>query len=116
MLVAKRVLGSEREARVYRHLWRRWRLPPAVSLLGQRVAADGTYLFLEDAAPFSDWPWTDVEVAAAVCRELARLHDRRLGGARNLDWDYEAELAASATSTSQLAAPASSSAKPRCLL
>lgn len=102
-LVAKRVTGPAREALVYQHLWRRWRLPPAVRLLGQRTADDGTYLFLEDALPASSWPWTDVAAAAAVCRELARLHDRRLHRDLTLDWDYEAELAASAEATVRLA-------------
>ena len=102
-LVAKRVTGSAREALIYRHLWRRWRLPPAVRLLGRRSARDGTYLFLEDAAPASAWPWTDVAAAASVCRELARLHDRRLGHDLELDWDYEAELSASAVETLRLA-------------
>jgi hypothetical protein len=102
-LVAKRVTGTAREALVYQHLWRHWRLPPAVRLLGLRTTRDGTYLFLEDAAPACSWPWTDVAAAAAVCRELARLHDRRLHRDLTLDWDYEAELSASAEATVHLA-------------
>jgi Ser/Thr protein kinase RdoA (MazF antagonist) len=99
--------GLEREAAVYEWLWRDLQQPPAVRVLGRERVRDATYLYLEAAQPFSSWPWADTRLAAAVCRELGRLHDN--GSAVPADpfaWNYEDELAHSAETTLQFAGAA----------
>ncbi len=91
--------GLEREADTYELLWRYVKHPPAVRLLGCDIATHATYLYLEDAQPISAWPWSDIGLAGAVCRELARLHDSRDLPRDRFSWNYDAELAHSAETT-----------------
>ena len=95
--------GSEHEADVYGLLWRHLDNPPAVRVHGTERAGDATYLYLENAEAVSAWPWTDIPTAAAVCRALARLHDRTELPRRGFAPLDERELARSAESTLELA-------------
>lgn len=99
-LVVKELRGGlRREAAVYRALWNRLPQPPAAQILGVESEAAVEYLFLEYVRPTSDWPWADTTTAAEVCRELARLHAARDLLCAAFNWDYEADLAASAEAT-----------------
>ena len=95
--------GFEREALIYELLWRHLKQPPAVHLLGRQLAERATYLYLEEAQSFSAWPWGDSGLSAAVCRELARLHDSTELPAETFSWDYERQLACSAEETLKVA-------------
>ena len=99
--------GLEREADVYETLWQHLDRPPAVRVIGREVAAQKTWLYLEHAQPSSPWPWSDTQVAGAVCRSLARLHESHVPH-ETFAWDYEAQLARSAQSTLDLARAARS--------
>jgi aminoglycoside phosphotransferase (APT) family kinase protein len=102
--VVKELRGVQRrELSIYRSIWKDLPAPPAARLLGVHRDADADYLLLEDVTPACDWPWRDHEAAAAVCRELARLHDAPSLSLPDAAWDYEAELAASAGTTLDLA-------------
>lgn len=98
--------GFEREAEVYDLLWTHLDDPPAVRVLGRERAGNATYLYLENADAVSAWPWTDTPTAAAVCRALARLHDRTELPRRAFSALDERELARSAESTLDLAGAA----------
>lgn len=96
--------GSTREADIYGLLWSRPEAPPAARLLGCDSLCGATYLYLEDVPSAGAWPWSAPGAAAAVCRELARFHDRApLEGASPFMWDYDRELAGSAQSTLEAA-------------
>jgi hypothetical protein len=95
--------GLEREARVYDALWRHMKRPPSVRVFGRESSAHATYLYMEDAQPACSWPWSDVELAAAVCREVARFHDQPDLPREHFAWNYEAVLALSAETTLQVA-------------
>jgi hypothetical protein len=60
---------------VYKALWSHLERPPAVQMFGQDVLGDSTFLYLEHAASYAPWPWSDTALSASVCRELAQLHD-----------------------------------------
>ena len=106
-LVIKRLpAGAEREADVYDILWRHYPSPPVVRVLGRDAFPDTTYLYLEEAERESSWPWSDTTSAAAVCRELARLHDASSVPQEPFVWSYEAQLASSAEATLELATDA----------
>jgi hypothetical protein len=96
--------GCEREADIYELLWRHLNSPPAVRVFGRDTSEHATYLYLEDAEPFSSWPWSDTASASLVCRELARLHDSSGLPQEGFSWNYEAEVARSAQETLDLAA------------
>jgi hypothetical protein len=98
--------GFEREAGVYQSLWHHLKDPPAVRVLGRQTVGETTYLYLEDAASASPWPWSDVTLAAAVCHVLSRFHDRAALPSADFSWDYEQDLARSAETTLQLASAA----------
>lgn len=98
--------GFEREVEVYEALWRHLDSPPAVRMFGREIAARKTYLYLEDAQSSYSWPWTDTQLAGAVCLALARLHDSRVLPRETFAWDYEAQLMGSAQSTVEIAAEA----------
>lgn len=92
--------GQRREAAVYNELWLADERPPAARVFGANREEDADYLFLEEVRPFSNWPWSELEVAGAVCRVLASLHRFRPARAEVFsDWDYEEELRQSAAST-----------------
>lgn len=75
-VVVKQLSGPfAREADVYDALWNHLERPPAVQMFGRDQSGDTTYLYLEHATALSSWPWSDVALAARVCRELAELHD-----------------------------------------
>jgi aminoglycoside phosphotransferase (APT) family kinase protein len=95
--------GFEREADIYELLWRHIKQPPAVHVLGRDTAGHATYLYLEDAQSISSWPWSDSDLTAAACREIARLHDSRTLPRESFSWDYEPELARSAEATVEVA-------------
>jgi hypothetical protein len=95
--------GVAREADVYDALWRHFESPPAVQMFGRDVYGDSTYLYLEHAASFSTWPWSETAFSAFVCRELARLHDAPRLSHEAFSWNYDDELIRSAAATLDLA-------------
>jgi aminoglycoside phosphotransferase (APT) family kinase protein len=95
--------GGEREAEICELLWERLRRPPMAQVFGRDRVAGRTWLYLEDVPAHSRWPWQDTTLAAAVCRELARLHEATTLPRGAFAWDYEAALARSAESTLDLA-------------
>lgn len=103
--VVKQLRGPQRrEAEIYRTLWAGSVAPPAVRLLGSEPGENEDYLFLEDIPPATSWPWSELEMCATVCRILAGLHRRgALADPVFTAWDYEAELALSATATLDVA-------------
>jgi aminoglycoside phosphotransferase (APT) family kinase protein len=102
----KQLAGAfAREGDVYEALWSHLERPPAVQMFGRDVCGDATYLYLEHAASFSPWPWSDTALAASVCVELAQLHNAPLPG-EAFSWNYEDELICSAEETLGLAATA----------
>ena len=104
-MIVKEMRGrAAREADVYEMLWRDLEHPPAARVFGCSSADDARYLFLEDVQSPNDWPWRDTAVSAAVCRALARLHDSTTLPSKVEFWDYEAELASSASETLAVAA------------
>ena len=103
-LVVKEIRpAADREWAVYRWLWTHLTDPPAVRALGVERDAGATFLYLDYAEALSAWPWSDTARAAAVCRELARLHDATSARRSPPSWDYEAELTISAARTLELA-------------
>jgi Phosphotransferase enzyme family len=98
--------GQTREVEVYEALWRYLDMPPTIRVLGRDCHGPNTYLFLEHAERISNWPWSDTEHAAAVCRELARFHDCRVLPVERFLWDYERELSSSAVETLAIATDA----------
>lgn len=95
-----------REVEVYDWLWRHLDRPPTARVFGAQVHGDATYLYLEDVPNAADWPWAVVDHGAAVCRQLARLHDSALPVPDSFDWDYEDYLVRSAASTLEMAGQA----------
>jgi hypothetical protein len=101
--VVKRLDGANaREARVYSNVLhaRDSRCAPAY-LGSEQIAADVTYLYLEYVRRSSPWPWRNTSSSASVLTGLASVHQRFSADAvgRDLDWDYDAELRASAEAT-----------------
>ena len=94
---------------MYEALWSHLERPPAVQMFGRDVCGDATYLYLEHAASFSPWPWSDTALSAFVCRELAQLHDSPSLSGEAFSWNYEDELIRSAEDTLGLAATARNS-------
>ena len=99
--VVKELRGLQRrESNIYRELWARSTAPPAVRLLEIERTEDADYLYLEEAIPRSEWPWNQTFTSAAVCQALAQLHASKQWHPRSLtDWDYESDLAKSASET-----------------
>jgi aminoglycoside phosphotransferase (APT) family kinase protein len=113
-LVVKQLSGAfAREADVYEALWNHLDHPPAVQMFGRDVAGDATYLYLEHAASFSPWPWSDTALAARVCRELAHLHDAPRLSSQAFSWNCEDELIRSAADTVDFATAARDSSGGR---
>lgn len=110
--VMKELRGLQRrETTIYRELWTRSTAPPTVRLLGIETTEDTDYLYLEEATPQSDWPWKQTFTSAAVCRALARLHDsEQWHPTTPIEWDYESDLAKSASETLVVALKARDSA------
>lgn len=101
-VVVKRIgSGDRREAAWYRSLGSSGVMP---ALFGAVEHGDGTWLFLERIRPVSSWPWRDSANTRLVLEQLARVH--RLGheADHGEDWNYEAELLASAADTLAVAA------------
>lgn len=92
-----------REGDTYEVLWSHMSDPPAARLLGVQSVGHARLLYLEDVHALSLWPWADTEMASAVCRALARLHEADTLPAAALAWNYEDELARSADETLALA-------------
>jgi hypothetical protein len=106
-VVVKQLSGAlAREGDVYDALWRHLERPPAVQMFGRAVYGEATYLYLEHAASFSPWPWSDTVLSASVCRELAQLHDAPGLWGEVFSWNYEEELIRSAENTLGLASTA----------
>jgi hypothetical protein len=103
-----------RELGVYDWLWRHLESPPAVRVLGRQIQADVTFLYLEEAESVSCWPWSNTAYAGAVCRTLAHLHDNPLLSGDTFAWDYDRELAASASLTCDMAQEARDARGRRC--
>jgi aminoglycoside phosphotransferase (APT) family kinase protein len=98
--VVKELRGRQRrEVSIYRSIWQQLAEPPAARVIGIHRGGDVHYLVLEDVETVCPWPWREHDAAAAVCRELARLHDSRGIRLPVPSWDYEADLRASAAST-----------------
>jgi aminoglycoside phosphotransferase (APT) family kinase protein len=99
-LIVKRLpAGARREADVYGLLWAHVEQPPTARVLGVQTTGDTRLLYLEDVQARTTWPWAETACAAAVCRELARLHENTVLPRAVFAWDYEAELHRSAAST-----------------
>jgi aminoglycoside phosphotransferase (APT) family kinase protein len=113
LVVKQLARAHSREVQVYECLLRQLEEPPAPVAFGCAHAGDAVYLYLEHVSVPTDWPWVDTATAAAVCRELARLHDTAQIADVPGDWDYDAELAASAVSTLALASTARDGAGKR---
>jgi len=113
--VVKELCGFQRrETNIYRELWSRSTAPPTVGLLGMDVTEDTDYLYLEEATQQSDWPWRQTFISATVCQALALLHDsERLHPQTLIDWDYESDLAKSASETLAVAVEATDEAGVR---
>lgn len=98
--VVKELRGTQRrEANLYRELFSRYPWLPMARLLGAEAHGESEFLYLEDVGTENSWPWPQIEVCAAVCRLLARVHDSGICPSLVIDWDYESELRASAEST-----------------
>jgi hypothetical protein len=98
--VIKELRGVQRrEACIYEEWWSGMDRPPAPRVLGVESLGEAQFLYLEEVRPSSRWPWRDSASTAAVCREIARLHDDSTLAASAFAWDYEAYLAASAQDT-----------------
>jgi aminoglycoside phosphotransferase (APT) family kinase protein len=99
-IVVKQLSGEfAREADVYEVLWQHLDRPPAVRVFGRDVSGNATYLYLEHATGLAPWPWSDVALAARVCRELAKLHDNRDLPSERFSWNYEDQVIRSAEET-----------------
>jgi aminoglycoside phosphotransferase (APT) family kinase protein len=99
-LVIKMLSREEtREVAIYDALWRHIDCPPAVRVFGRDQQNGTTFIYLEHAQRYANWPWSDTRQAAAVCRELAALHDSRSLPRRAFQWSYERDLQASAAET-----------------
>jgi Ser/Thr protein kinase RdoA (MazF antagonist) len=103
--VVKRVAAEgSREGRIHRTIAAGGLKDIAPAFLGaDRVRGGGERLYFE-WLPGQTWPWTAVPVNRRVLEQVARLHRDAgavLAGAAS-DWDYGAELAASAASTVEL--------------
>ena len=116
VFVVKRLDGhAVREAAIYETLLAGVGAP-APRLLGvDGVGATTRYLYLEWVNPGRRWPWGHDEAAGAVLDQLAALH-RSVpvagSGAALAEWDYEAELVASARSTLSLLEAAAGDSGP----
>jgi hypothetical protein len=109
-VVVKQLSGAfAREGDVYEALWSHLERPPAVQMFGQDVCGESTFLYLEHAASFSPWPWSDTALSASVCRALAQLHDAPGLSGPVFSWNYDEELIRSAEDTLDLAATARNS-------
>ena len=98
--VVKRLRGRHRrETAIYELLWAHIEQPPAARMLHVESAGDAEYLYLEHLQALSSWPWSDMAMAVAVCRTLARFHDTATPPSPVFDWDYDAELLESADET-----------------
>lgn len=103
--IVKRLSGREqREARIYEQLAAGLTGAPVAAVLGVARDAQAQYLFLEEVRAANPWPWPDISSGALVMRELARLHANTRGRPLSTDWDYDADLEASAAGTLRLAA------------
>ena len=103
-LVVKELLpATEREARIYEALWKHLPQPPSPRVLGDVTDGDRRYLYLEAVSRLSAWPWALTAHAAAVCNELATLHDAVGLPREPFGWAYEAELSQSAAATLDVA-------------
>lgn len=95
-VVVKRLPNeARREAARYRSLGSSGVMP---ELLGAVDHADSTWLFLERVRPVSSWPWRDSANTRLVLEQLARVHRIADTGHAD-DWNYDAELLASASET-----------------
>lgn len=106
--------GCGREADIYQLLWQHVERPPSPVVFGVESDGDVRYLYLEHVPSLSAWPWVDARLSAAVCRELARLHDSTTLPTQAFAWDYEAQLSHSAESTLDLALSARDATGTRC--
>jgi aminoglycoside phosphotransferase (APT) family kinase protein len=91
--------GCAREADVYDVLGTHLAQSLSARMLGVDSVGETRYLYLEAVSPASPWPWSDTRAAAAVCRELARLHDSTALPTDVFAWDYDSELARAANLT-----------------
>ena len=102
-----------REAGVYEALWRHLERPPAARVHGIDVVDGTTYLYLEHVSAVCPWPWSNTQMAADVCRELARFHDTTALPGLSFAWSYEDHLHQSAEQTLALASSAKNVAGER---
>jgi hypothetical protein len=98
-----KVLGGDgvREARIYAALGRHLHDSPSPRIFGEQLLGERRHVYME-MIPAVSWPWSQIEYAAAVCRELARLHTARLPR-EPFAWNYDDLLTGSATQTMDFA-------------
>jgi hypothetical protein len=100
--VVKRLSGDQRqEARAY-ELLKETGLDISPPLLGIRESRGICYLFLDWMPQTSEWPWEDMEWAARITEQLARLHETESLRLESGTWDYEIDLASSGARTLEL--------------
>jgi hypothetical protein len=102
--VVKRTQGEQRrEVAAYEMYLAQSGLTAAPRLLGSQAAGpNASYLFLEWVPARKRWPWRDSAVAGLVLEQLAKVHTRLPAASFSTpltDWDYEAELSQSASTT-----------------
>lgn len=101
-VVLKRLDGrAVREAVVYERLAATCATDVSPRLFGVwQTAPDRALLWIEAVRRVRAWPWRDLSVAGEFLARLARFHTAAARAAPELpDWDYEAELRASAEAT-----------------
>ncbi|MGE5488546.1 MAG: phosphotransferase [bacterium] len=102
--IAKALAGrDEREAALYESVLASSEVQFAPRLLEvERIPAGGVRLYLEEIRSCQRWPWSDSTTLAMMMERLAQVHEslrpQQYGGAL-ADWDYDAEVAASAAET-----------------
>jgi aminoglycoside phosphotransferase (APT) family kinase protein len=106
VVVKRLACDARREGARYRALAASGVTP---SLLGAVDHGDSTWLFLERVRPVNSWPWRDSANTRLVLEQLARVHRFSDEAAHADEWNYEAELLASAADTVAVAADVAAS-------
>lgn len=108
--VVKRLDGvARREALRYR-LLEETRVTPRLAAVADRD--DSTYLFLEPVRSTRAWPWRESGNTQLVLEQLARVHAMTHLVPEVKDWDYDADLRASAAEVLQTAEEAARKGLP----
>jgi aminoglycoside phosphotransferase (APT) family kinase protein len=100
--VVKQLTGrAAREAAVYAELVAGYARDMSPRLLAvDRVEPDTVLLVIEAIRKVRSWPWRDLSLARELLERLARFHVAVADAAATIpEWDYEAELCATAEAT-----------------